>query len=146
MDREQGMRALTQQGWLRTTPVEFQSAILSRYNWYQLEAGARITVGGEESGDLIGLAHGTVEMTTILGAAETPMMHLAHEVSWMRYGPIITGGPGEYRRTLDHLCGWPECLRARSWGCLANDRCGGGISCLLRSYTATLRSTSLRIS
>lgn len=93
MDRDEGIRVLARHGWLSTTPVEFQEAILSRCHWKHLEAGDRITIGGEESGDLIGLARGTIEMTTVLGVSETPMMHLGYPVFWLGYGPIISGQP-----------------------------------------------------
>jgi CRP/FNR family transcriptional regulator, cyclic AMP receptor protein len=93
MDREEGMRVLAQHGWLSATPVEFQQALLSRCRWKHLEAGDRITVGGEETGDLIGLARGTIEMTTVLGVSETPMMHLGYPVFWLGYGPRISGQP-----------------------------------------------------
>lgn len=93
MDRQEGMRVLTQQGWLSATPVDFRTAILSRCSWYSLEVGTSITVGGEEAGDLLGLARGTIELTTVLGPAETPMMHLGHGVFWLGYGPIISSQP-----------------------------------------------------
>jgi len=93
MDREEGLRVLTGRGWLGGTPVEFQRAILAGFRWYSLEAGAQIQVGAEAVGELIGLAQGVIEMSTILGAADTPMMHLAHPVSWFGYFPIIFRQP-----------------------------------------------------
>jgi CRP-like cAMP-binding protein len=93
MDRDEGMRVLSGRGWLSATPVDFQRAILSRCLWKHLEAGHRITVGGEQAGDLIGLAHGTIELTTVLGVSETPMMHLGYPVYWLGYGPIMSGQP-----------------------------------------------------
>jgi CRP/FNR family cyclic AMP-dependent transcriptional regulator len=93
MEREEGMRILAREGWLSATPVDFQRAILSRCTWKHLETGDRITAGGEQTGDLIGLAHGTVELTTVLGVSETPMMHLGYPVFWLGYGPIMSGQP-----------------------------------------------------
>ena len=80
-------------GWLSATPVEFQQAILSRCGWQSLDAGAPIQKGGEEQGELIGLARGTIEMRSILGPADTPIMHFAHPVFWFGYVPILTGRP-----------------------------------------------------
>ncbi len=94
MDREAGLEILSRGAWLRATPVEFRSAILSRCRWQCLEAGAAIQRGGEEHGELIGLARGVIEMRTILGRADTPIMHLSHPVPWCGYGPIIFGRPG----------------------------------------------------
>ena len=55
MDRDEGMAILRDGGWLSTTPVEFQQAILSHGDWGRIEAGAPIQAGGEEGGELIGL-------------------------------------------------------------------------------------------
>jgi CRP/FNR family cyclic AMP-dependent transcriptional regulator len=93
MDRREGVRILTQRGWLSKTPGDFRNALLSRCAWNSLEAGTSITIGGEEVGDLVGLACGTVELTTVLGPSETPMMHLGHGVFWLGYGPIISSQP-----------------------------------------------------
>jgi CRP/FNR family transcriptional regulator, cyclic AMP receptor protein len=93
MDRREGMDVLSRGGWLSATPVEFQQTILSRCDWRGLEVGAPIQAGGEEGGELIGLARGIVEMRTILGRADTPIMHFAHAVFWFGYVPILTGRP-----------------------------------------------------
>ncbi|HZZ23232.1 MAG TPA: Crp/Fnr family transcriptional regulator [Roseiarcus sp.] len=87
------MEILKDGGWLSATPAEFPDAILSRCAWESLEAGAPIQAGGEEEGELIGLARGIVEMRTILGRADTPLMHFAHPVFWFGYVPILTGQP-----------------------------------------------------
>jgi len=91
MDQEEGMRLLTTSGWLSTTPVEFQRVLLSNCRWQSLEAGVSIQEGGEEIGELIGLAQGVVEMRTVLGPSDTPIMHFAHPVFWFGYIPIIFG-------------------------------------------------------
>jgi CRP-like cAMP-binding protein len=93
MDQEEGLRILSSRGWLSATPVEFQRAILSRCSWQALEPGESIQTGGEELGELIGLAQGAIEMRTILGPAETPLMHIAHPVFWLGYVPLILGQP-----------------------------------------------------
>jgi len=91
MDREEGMEILRNGEWLSATPAEFQEAILSRCEWGHLEAGALIQQGGEDEGELIGLAHGIIEMRTILGRADTPIMHFAHAVFWFGFAPVIYG-------------------------------------------------------
>jgi CRP/FNR family cyclic AMP-dependent transcriptional regulator len=93
MDHEEGLRILASRGWLSVTPVDFQRAILSRCRWQGLEAGEPIQAGGEELGELIGLAQGAIEMRTILGPAETPLMHIAHPVFWLGYVPLLLGQP-----------------------------------------------------
>ena len=94
MDRDEGMATLQDRGWLSTAPAEFQRAILSRLTWQTLEAGAPIQEGGEEVGELVGLARGIVEIRPILGRADTPIVHFAHPVFWFGYVPIVVpGGP-----------------------------------------------------
>ena len=93
MDRDQGIAVLKDGGWLSATPAEFRDAILSRCSWQSLEAAAPIQEGGEEEGELIGLARGIVEMRTILARADTPIMHFVHPVFWFGYVPILTGRP-----------------------------------------------------
>ena len=80
-------------GWLSATPAEFQQALLTRCAWGRIEAGTPVQAGGEENGELIGLASGIVEMRTILGRADTPIMHFAYPVFWFGYVPILTGRP-----------------------------------------------------
>jgi hypothetical protein len=93
MDRETGMDVLSRGGWLSETPVDFREAILSPSRWQRLEAGALIQAGGEEEGELIGLARGIVETRAILGRADTPMTHFIHPVFWLGYLPILSGRP-----------------------------------------------------
>jgi CRP/FNR family cyclic AMP-dependent transcriptional regulator len=93
MDREEGLGVLRSGGWLSGAPVDFREAILSRCDWGCLDAGASIQFGGEEVGELIGLARGIVELRTVLGRADTPIMHFAHPVFWFGFVPIVTGRP-----------------------------------------------------
>ena len=84
---------LSPDGWLSATPVDFREAILSRCRWERLNAGAPIQAGGEEEGELIGVAAGIIETRTILGPADTPIMHFIHPVFWIGYLPILSGRP-----------------------------------------------------
>jgi CRP/FNR family transcriptional regulator, cyclic AMP receptor protein len=93
MDREEGMDALRRSGWLRDTPAEFRDTLLSQSRWQRLDAGALIQTGGEEQGELIGLARGIVELRTVLARADTPIMHFAHPVFWFGFIPIVASRP-----------------------------------------------------
>src|SRR5208337_1063218 len=93
MYRKDGMAVLSRGAWLSATPVEFQQAILSRCAWGCLEAGAPIQAGGEVEGEVIGLARGIVELRTIFGRADTPIMHFAHPAFWFGYALIALGLP-----------------------------------------------------
>lgn len=93
MDREEGMTVLRGRGWLSSTPADFKLAILARSEWRCFEAGAPIQLGGEDDGELLGLASGVVALRTILGRADTPLMHLVHPVFWFGYVPVLAGRP-----------------------------------------------------
>jgi hypothetical protein len=93
LDREEGLRSVTTRGWLSTTPLDFQRAILSGCDLHRFEAGAPLQIGGEERGELIGHAQGILAMRTTLGPADTPIMHLAHPVSWLGYVPPLFNKP-----------------------------------------------------
>lgn len=93
MNREEGLSLLASRGWLADTPAEFRSRFLSAARWRRIDPGMTVTLGGEERDDVVGLAHGTVVMTSTLGGAGTPIMHMAHAVSWMGYGPVLLERP-----------------------------------------------------
>jgi CRP-like cAMP-binding protein len=93
MDHEAGLRILASSGWLSATPDEFRQSLLTKASWHCLEEGAPIQDGGEEEGELIGLAQGAIEVRTVLGTADTPIMHILHPVFWIGYLPIILGQP-----------------------------------------------------
>jgi CRP-like cAMP-binding protein len=87
------MELLKIRGWLGATPADFREEILSGCAWEKLDAGAPVQSGGEEEGELIGLAAGIIETRTILGRADTPIMHFIHPVFWIGYLPMLSGQP-----------------------------------------------------
>jgi CRP/FNR family cyclic AMP-dependent transcriptional regulator len=93
VEREGGLSILGSRGWLSTTPLEFRKRFLSAARWRHIDPGATVTLGGEERDDVIGLADGTVAVTSTLGHAGTPITHLAHAVFWMGYGPLLLERP-----------------------------------------------------
>lgn len=93
MDRDEGLRVLAASGWLSRAPEEFRDTLLSASRWRQLPAGAPVTMAGEGAADVIGLASGIVELSSVFGRADTPMLTLGHAVFWLGYGPLISGQP-----------------------------------------------------
>ena len=93
MNDDEGLDMLARNGWLSDTPAEFRDALLSQSRWQRLDAGAQIQAGGEEEGEVIGLAQGIIDVTVVLGRADTPVMHFIHPVSWLGYLPILSGRP-----------------------------------------------------
>jgi CRP-like cAMP-binding protein len=93
VDLDEGLRAVTRQGWLSSTSPDFQRAILSGCDFRRLEAGASLQAGGEERGEMIGLARGVLELRTTLGPADTAIMHFAHPVFWLGFVPTLFNQP-----------------------------------------------------
>ena len=92
MDREEGLQVLASRGWLAEAGRDFAAALLPLARWRRYEPGEVLTLGGDERGDLIGLARGVVAFTSVLGRPETPVMHMAPAVMWMGYGPALRDG------------------------------------------------------
>jgi CRP/FNR family cyclic AMP-dependent transcriptional regulator len=89
MQRAEGLAILKTHGWLAGTPAAFRDRFLSAARWRQVAAGSTVTLGGENESTVIGLAHGTVTVTSTLGRVGTPMTHMALPVFWMGYGSLL---------------------------------------------------------
>ncbi len=90
MDREEGLEILSRGAWLHNTPAEFRTAILSLCRLERLEAGALIQTGSEEDVEMSGLASGIVELRSVVGRADMPIMHFARPVFWLSFTRIIS--------------------------------------------------------
>jgi CRP-like cAMP-binding protein len=89
MDFATGLRRLSGEGWLAQTDPAFRHPLLAMARWHSAPAGTQLTVAGDEAGDLIGVAEGTIAVTIGLGVASAPVIHLAHSVVWLGYGPLV---------------------------------------------------------
>jgi len=92
MDRDEGLRLLASRGWVGRAGRDFAATLMPLARWRCFEPGEVMTLGGDERGDLLGLAKGMVAFTSVLGRPETPVMHMAPAVMWMGYGPSLRGG------------------------------------------------------
>jgi CRP-like cAMP-binding protein len=92
MDRDEGLQVLASRGWLAAAGPAFAATLLPLARWRRYAPGEVLTLGGDERGDLVGLAQGMVAFTSVLGRPETPVMHMAPAVMWMGYGPALRGG------------------------------------------------------
>lgn len=84
---------MRQSGWLAQTPKRMQQAFRELARWHSIERGGHLILAGDETGDLIGLASGTVAFTVSLGLPSTPIMHVSKAVIWMGYRPLVLGAP-----------------------------------------------------
>ena len=91
MERDDGLRLLAKSGWLSRTPADFRDARLSSSRWRRQEAGALLTLGGDDAADVIGLASGVVEFSTVFWASDTPILTLGHAVSLDGLRPVHVG-------------------------------------------------------
>jgi CRP-like cAMP-binding protein len=89
MDQDAALHRLATEGWLSHVTPAFRDALLPMARWHRGEPGHYLTRAGDEMGDLIGLAEGTVTFTVTEGMDSTPTMHLAEAVVWMGYGPLV---------------------------------------------------------
>jgi CRP/FNR family transcriptional regulator, cyclic AMP receptor protein len=92
LQREAGLEILATKGWLNVAPEPFRRALLQLARWRKFDSGALITLGGEETDDLIGVASGCIALTSTLGPPGTPVMHMVQGVFWLGYGPLLRGG------------------------------------------------------
>ncbi len=90
MDRQEGMDVLSRGAWLRDTPVEFRDGLLSLCRWERLEAGALIQTGSNANGEISGLASGVMELRSVVGRADTPVMHFSRPVFWLSFSRVIS--------------------------------------------------------
>jgi CRP-like cAMP-binding protein len=79
--------------WFGTATPEFQEAVLSRCAWREVAAGRPVYRATDVETDLGGVVDGTLEIYSRFGAGDNPMLHLAHEGSWLGYGPAFPGQP-----------------------------------------------------
>lgn len=81
------------EGWFGSAAPEFQQAVLSRCGWREVAAGQPIYSASDVQTDPCGIVEGTVEIYSRYGAGDNPMLHLAHEGSWIGYGAAVRGQP-----------------------------------------------------
>lgn len=124
MEFEDGARRLRAEGWLAGVSPGFRDALLPLARWQRAPAGALLARAGDEQGDLIGLASGTVAFTAGIGTSATPTMHVAEAVTWLGYAPLVqpmTRAVTTEARTPVTFASFPQAkvealLRRDPWG------------------------------
>jgi CRP-like cAMP-binding protein len=81
------------EGWFGSAAPEFQQAVLSCCEWRAVKAGQPIYSASDVQTDPSGIVDGSVEIYSRYGAGDNPMLHLAHEGSWIGYGAAVRGQP-----------------------------------------------------
>ena len=68
----------------------FRDALLSICRWERLGAGALIQTGSGEDVEMRGLASGVMELRSVVGRSDMPVMHFARPVFWLSSSRIIS--------------------------------------------------------
>jgi len=89
MTPSKGEAILRSTGWLANVDQELQSALLRTCRWKLFEAGETIVGAGDKSAPFIGIASGTVSITTSLGPPDTPLTHIAHAGIWTGFVAFV---------------------------------------------------------
>lgn len=86
------VRVLTEnEGWFGRAPAEFRSAVLAACEWRAYKAGELVYRVIDESGDLFGIADGSIELFSRYAPIDNPLMHIVHEGFWFGVGPLLSG-------------------------------------------------------
>lgn len=86
------LRILTSKdSWFGRAPADFRNAVLAACEWRSYETGEIVYRVVDESGDLFGIAHGSIELFSRFGPAQNPLMHIVHEGFWFGVGPLLSG-------------------------------------------------------
>lgn len=90
MDADQGRSVLSNTGWLRQTPSEFQTAVLDLAVWRRFATDEEmICAGDDRMGGMFGVAEGVV---SIAPTEDAPPL-IIRAVVWTGWGVIWTGNP-----------------------------------------------------
>ncbi len=86
-----GTSTLMTTGWLRDTPSDFAEAVLAHCHWREVRAGSAVQHAGDIGVGIVGLASGTVAISTSLSAPDAPAVHFGHPGFWFGYVSVFTG-------------------------------------------------------
>ncbi len=94
------IRLLKTHGWLSTTSPDFADAVIAQGRWKRLGLGDRITTAGEVKGELVALADGVAGLSSSVGYAETPLVHIFRPPFWFGYAWFVGSGPRRFTSVM----------------------------------------------
>lgn len=87
------LRVLTsKESWFGRAPADFRAAVLAQCEWRSYEPQELVYRVVDESGDLYGIADGSIELYSRFGPSQNPLMMIVHEGLWFGVGPLLSGG------------------------------------------------------
>lgn len=96
MSPEKGADILKRRGWLANSECEFQDALLRICQWRTFQPHEALVTAGDQNASIMGIAAGTVSVTTALGPPDTPLTHIAHPGLWVGLIPLVGNRPTDH--------------------------------------------------
>lgn len=120
-DQDHAYRAklLSSYGWLSRTSPTFIDSVIALGRWKKVYGGERVTTAGEEKSELIALAEGVATLSSNIGYAETPLVHIFRPPFWWGYTYLVGSGPRRYTCEM-RTSGWLLSIDGKSLERLMN--------------------------
>jgi len=105
MDKQQASGFVKRHGWLSAMPVVFQNRLLARCDLLKFAAGEVVFRAGDETGSLIGIVEGRVELHLPLQGNDPTLAHFCGAGSWLGNTAAMVGR----RRRITAVAGRDGC-------------------------------------
>lgn len=109
MDKQQAAVFIRSQGWLSTTPSDFQDRLLSRCDLLTLDAGQVAFRAGDDAGGLFGIVEGRIELHLDLKSDDPTLGYICGPGYWVGDNATIA----RRRRRLTMVAGSVGCQALR---------------------------------
>jgi CRP-like cAMP-binding protein len=123
-NHDERIRILSSFGWLADMSPGFREAVIAEGRWKKLVVGDRITTAGDVKAELIVLAEGVATLTSGVGYAETPLIHVFRPPFWFGYAFFVGSGPRRFTTTM-RSGGWTMSINGHRLGLLLDKEPGG---------------------
>ena len=88
---EDGKSLLRSQGWLSSVEPSFREALLSECQWSKVVPRMPVSLGGETTGGMYGVASGTVGIIPAVATPDAGLIHIDRAPFWYGLQPFMSG-------------------------------------------------------
>ena len=88
---EDGKSLLRSQGWLISVEPSFREALLSECQWSKVVPRMPVSLGGEKTGGMYGVASGTVGIIPAVATPDAGLIHIDRAPFWYGLQPFMSG-------------------------------------------------------
>ena len=88
---EDGKSLLRSQGWLISVEPSFREALLSECQWSKVVPRMPVSLGGETTGGMYGVASGTVGIIPAVATPDAGLIHIDRAPFWYGLQPFMSG-------------------------------------------------------